>query len=67
MSEPYADIHHFDADNTTGLVDDDGDTLLGWYFQLMRNVAEPITSLIGPYGSQDECHTAALAEWGSLA
>jgi hypothetical protein len=65
-NEPYADIHHFEPGNQTGLVDDDGDTLCGWYFQLMRAIG-PITSLIGPYGSRGAAESAAIVEYGSLA
>lgn len=67
MSEPYADIHHFKAENRSEMVDVDGDPMLGWYFQLMEGVNKPLTELVGPYGSHSECEGAALKEWGTLA
>jgi hypothetical protein len=60
--EPYADIHHFDgSDKST--IDDDGDPRLGWYFQFMKTITEPLTSLFGPYESSRECEAAAIKEW----
>lgn len=67
ITEAYADIHHFEADNKAGLVDDDGDTLMGWYFQLMESPQKAITEIFGPYGSRDECELAAGTEWSELA
>lgn len=61
----YADIHHFKADNKTGLTDDEGDSLSGWYFQIMVNEVEAASDLTGPYYSKQECETAVLQEWGA--
>lgn len=67
QQQPYADIHHFAANNDTGVVDDDGDPVMGWYFQLMQNQITPLTALIGPYGSHGECEKAAIREWQDFA
>lgn len=67
MSDPYADIHHFNARNKSDMLDVDGDPMLGWYFQLMEGSSVPITELIGPYGSHEECEQAAIQEWGEIA
>jgi len=67
MTEPYAAIHHFGANNNSDLRDVDGDPLLGWYYQIMNNEDDPATDLIGPYGSSEECEEAACNEWIELA
>ena len=61
-NEPYADIHHFDGSDKT-VIDDEGDPRLGWYFQFMGSETEPLTSLLGPYGTSRECEAAAIKEW----
>ncbi len=61
----YADIHHFTPSNNTGLVDDDGDTLSGWYFQIMESASQALSDLTGPYFSKGECEAAVLVEWGN--
>lgn len=63
----YADIHHFKTNNNTGLVDDDGDTLNGWYYQIMQNSEVASSNLTGPYFSKLECETAATKEWEEAA
>lgn len=62
MQEAYADIHHYEGIDPN-MVDDDGDPLQGWYFQLMRAIGDPISALIGPYGSHSDCEDAAIFEW----
>lgn len=61
MSQPWANIHHFDG-TLQDLVDDDGDVLQGWYFQHMDG-DKPTGSLTGPYGSSKECESAAIKEY----
>lgn len=65
MPDAYADIHHYEGINAA-IVDDDGDPLSGFYFQLMQGSDEPLTPLTGPYGSKPECERAAMQEWSSL-
>lgn len=62
MSEAYADIHHYEGTDHS-VIDDDGDPLSGWYFQLMKAIDIPISALIGPYGSRTDCEDAAIFEW----
>lgn len=62
----YADIHHFELNNESGLVDDDGDGLFGWYFQIMRSAEVALSELIGPYTTREACEKAALTEWDAM-
>lgn len=72
MPEPYANIHHFGPNNNSDLRDDDGDEMLGWYFQLMSGEESEaggkveLTELIGPYGCKETASDAALAEWSEI-
>lgn len=66
MSEPYVDIHHFEPNNQSGMVDDDGDDLLGWYFQIMASAEEAITDIIGPYRFREMAEDAARTEWAEI-
>lgn len=66
--EPYAKIHHFFTHPVTGEndYDDNGDPLIGYYFQLMKDPDTPITEIIGPYITDDSCAEAAQLEYDSL-
>jgi len=47
-------IYNFDGST----LDCDGDTLLGYYYQLIDVFERPISELMGPYSSASECQTA---------
>ena len=58
----FAEIHHFDKDLDTGAVqvDEYGEELIGHYYQLFEeSTDEPISNLVGPYGSGSEAEEAA--------
>lgn len=63
--ESYADIHHFDS--KCNAVDEDGDPMLGWYFQIMQSAEIALSDLMGPYHKRAECETAAMTEWEGMA
>lgn len=63
--ESYADIHHFDA--KANAVDDEGEPLIGWYYQIMQSAEVALSNLIGPYHRRDECEEAAMSEWTEMA
>jgi len=47
----------FDFDGRS--LDDDGEVLLGFYWQLLDNSTEdPITELMGPYTNFNQCYAA---------
>lgn len=62
----HADIHHFDSTYKGKLIDDDGDTLRGWYYQIVKNDKDPVTQLIGPYPDEEQCQNAAIKEYEKL-
>ena len=57
----FANIHHFDKDLETGDVhtDEFGEDLIGHYYQLFEAEDEPLSNLVGPYGSDAEAEEAA--------
>lgn len=57
----YANIHHYFPHPDTGFVsiDEDGDPILGFYYQLLDDKDEPVSHLMGPYGAAIEAEEAA--------
>ncbi len=51
-------IHEFDAKQTP-CFDDDGDQMIGFYFQFIDGLSRPIGGLIGPYKYKLACEKAA--------
>lgn len=63
--EPYATIHQFGPHPLTGMVeyDDDGDAIIGWYYQFHHADNSPMTELMGPYNTNTEAEAAAQKAW----
>ena len=61
----HAQIHHYDYDikETNPHVDDYGEELLGYYYQLFDDNNKPLTNLMGPYSTKDEVEAASKADW----
>ena len=59
-----AHIHHFFPHPDTGYVeyDEDGDPMLGFYYEIVDAEGEPLMEMMGPYRTPEEaeqaCHTA---------
>jgi hypothetical protein len=51
-----AEIHDYGYDGHA--IDEYGEPLYGYYWRLMNEAEQPITGLMGPYGSFIECHAA---------
>lgn len=64
MPDPYAQIHHFD--HTCGYCDDEGDPLIGYYFEILASDGRQLCRLMGPYGSNEEAERACNCEWDRL-
>lgn len=62
--ESYANIHHFDA--SSNAVDEDGDPMIGWYYQIMQGADVALSHLMGPYHRRVECENAAMSEWTGM-
>ena len=58
MQAANALIHEFDK-NKPPVLDEDGDQMLGFYYQFIDAGDRPITGLIGPYGVKQDCVDAA--------
>jgi hypothetical protein len=60
-----AHIHYFYAHPITGYVehDEDGDPILGYYYQIVDDLGEPLMEMMGPYGSSDEAEAACHCDW----
>jgi hypothetical protein len=58
-------IHHFFPHPDTGHVelDEEGDPQIGYYFQFIDNEGEPISRMVGPYGTLPECEAACCREY----
>ena len=52
-------IHRFDIDKPAYL-DDEGDQMVGFYYQLTDLEDKPITTVIGPYSHNTDAERAAL-------
>lgn len=51
-------IHEFNKDGPV-ITDDDGDPMLGFYYQFTNSEDQPIAGLIGPYGKRVQAEKAA--------
>lgn len=51
-------IHEFDA-HKPPILDDDGDPMIGFYYQFINAEDKPLSGLIGPYKRKGEAATAA--------
>jgi len=63
-NEVYGRIHHYSQSKATGLyhLDDEGEPLLGWYFDLVDVNDKILVGLTGPYCDAEEAEAAALKE-----
>jgi hypothetical protein len=52
-------IHSFEVSDTPPYFDDEGDQLLGSYYQFINEDDEPISDLIGPYRTHKDAEKAA--------
>ena len=61
----YARIHNFFPHPTTGEVhlDEDGDPMLGFYFDLIDDEDNPLCGMMGPYSTTEEVDKAAHRAW----
>lgn len=57
-------IHEFDG-STKPYYDDDGDPMIGFYFQFTDEDDEPVSDLIGPYSYDGAAEKAALRAFRS--
>ena len=53
-------IHNFIPSANPILVDEDGDELLGFYYQFTDEYGVPLSGLIGPFSRNEEAEKAAL-------
>lgn len=52
-------IHHYGADEKGDYhLDDDGDPMVGWYWELRDKEGKLLTRQIGPYSSREEAEAA---------
>ena len=58
MNACNALIHEFDAAKPA-ILDDDGDQMVGFYYQFTDVNEQPIGGLIGPYKRKPDCVKAA--------
>ena len=68
MPEPLnAHIHHYFPHPETGHVDydDDGDPIIGFYYQIVDLDGEPLSEMMGPYSNAEEAEEACHREWKS--
>lgn len=61
----HVEIHHFYPHPVTGKIsyDEEGDPYLGFYFQMLDTLGEPLSHLTGPYSSAEEAEAASWAAW----
>ncbi len=59
-----ANIHHYFVDPKTGAVhlDDDGEPLLGFYYEIVDLHGTAVDGLMGPYGDPVQAERACIAE-----
>jgi len=55
--ELSGNIHHFFAENGQVTLDDEGEPMIGFYYEIMRG-SVPISALTGPYNSGPEAEAA---------
>lgn len=58
-SERFINIHHYYTENGKDTYDDDGEPLLGFYFQVMDSVDVAHDAAVGPYGTFELAEEAA--------
>lgn len=60
-------IHHFFTDPTTGITiaDEDGDPMIGHYWQLVDADETAMSELMGPYNTDAEAVKACERAWQS--
>lgn len=56
-------IHEYDVTSTH--LDDEGDPLLGFYFQFTDSDDQPVSNMIGPYSHNKAAERAALRAFHS--
>lgn len=59
MSACNALIHEFDVAKPP-ILDDDGDQMVGFYYQFTDDADLPVTGLVGPYKWRRDCEKAAI-------
>ena len=61
----HAHIHEFFPHPVTGFIDHDeeGDPMLGFYFQLVDGDGLPVMGLMGPYKTAEDAEEACHREW----
>lgn len=60
MASSFALIHEFTSAGTI-IVDDEGDQMLGFYYQFAVGEQQALTGLIGPYSKRTDVERAAQA------
>lgn len=58
MTACNALIHEFDAAKSP-ILDEEGDQMVGFYYQFTDEVDVPVTGLVGPYKWKRDCEAAA--------
>lgn len=58
-------IHEFDPSADPPYLDDDGDQMIGFYYQFTDEDDEPLSDLIGPYPYNGAAEKAALRAFKS--
>ena len=53
-------IHEFDVSATPVFYDDEGDQMIGFYFQFTDEDDNPVSGLFGPYGYGKAAERAAM-------
>lgn len=56
---PTANIHWFDGSS----VDAYGDTLFGYYYEMLDSVGDAVSGLMGPYPSASEAEEACQSQY----
>lgn len=49
----------FEFDGVSAPLDDFGDIMFGFYYQLIGDDEAPVSFVTGPYGTNTECESAA--------
>jgi hypothetical protein len=61
MQQPHSiTIHEFDPAGLPVYYDDEGDQMIGFYFQFTDADDQPISNLVGPYAIKKAAEKAAL-------
>lgn len=58
MTVSIALVHEFNSSGPV-ILDEDGDAMLGWYYQFADDEDKAVTGLIGPYSKRAEAQLAA--------